>query len=60
MFYLLTTFVDLPNPQTFIASTTEWSAPLFTAFLPFIWIVVGIGIFVLFFKLITGVFGHHN
>jgi len=54
--YLLTTFVDLPNPTNFIASTTEWASPLFEAFLPFIYIVVGVGVVIFFFKLITGVF----
>lgn len=58
MIYLLTTFVDIPTPTDFIASTTEWSSPFFTAFLPFIYFIVGIGVFVLIYKLITGVFHH--
>jgi hypothetical protein len=53
---MLTTLVDLPNATDFIASTTEWSAPLFQAFLPFIIVIVAVGLVIVFFKLITGVF----
>jgi len=58
MFNILTTFVDLPSATQFIASTTDWSSPFFTAFLPFLYVIVGVGVFILAFKLISGIFHH--
>jgi len=33
---------DLPSASTIVSSTTAYSADLFTAFLPVIWLVVGL------------------
>ena len=53
---MIMAFVDLPSPSQFIASTTDWSAPLFQTFLPFIWISVGVLIFILCVRLILILF----
>jgi len=36
--------VSLPTPTNFLASTTEWSSPVFSDFLPFIYLAGGIAV----------------
>jgi len=57
---LTTSFVDLPSATQFIASSTDWSSPIFDALKPFLWLIVGlsvaIGIFLLIIKAVGGIF----
>lgn len=36
--------VTLPDATDFLASTTEWSSPIFTEFLPLLYLVCGLAI----------------
>lgn len=36
--------ITIPDPTDFLASTTEWSSPIFTEFLPIIYLAVGLAI----------------
>jgi len=58
MFYLFTTLVDLPNATDFLASTTDWSSPIFNALTPFLYLAVGIGIAIFLISWIIGFFRH--
>jgi len=44
MLTLITSFVTLPTGDNLVASTTEYSAPFFTAWLPIVWFIVGVSI----------------
>lgn len=44
MTYLFTTLIDLPNPTNFLASTTDWSSPIFNALTPLLFLAVGLAV----------------
>jgi len=42
MFLPMLAFITLPDPTTTFASTTDWSAGMFTNMLPILYIVAGL------------------
>lgn len=49
--------VSLPEPTDFLASTTEWSSPIFTDLLPFVYLAAGLAVGIGLVALIIHWFG---
>lgn len=48
----------LPNASTTLAGIGEYSTPIITDFLPFIYVIVGITLAILIVKWLVGIFTH--
>lgn len=53
---ILTTVLPLPDPTTFIASSTEWTSPMLIYLMPLIIITVGVALVFFVFRFIVGLF----
>lgn len=53
---LYATLFTMPSATSTLTEAGEWSSELFDSFLPILYIIIGVGIFVLFFRLIARLF----
>lgn len=54
--------VTLPSASTLLASSSDWSAPIFTDLLPFVYLAVGVFVAIGLLAFIPGIFAkvfHH-
>lgn len=56
MLYLASVLFDIPSASQVLASTGDWSLPIFEEFQDLLWPIIGVGLVVLVFGLVIKLF----